>query len=116
MPVTEALPIIKKRPISAEEYRKLKRRDLALRCQYVRIIQNQKKSKNIVEYSKRIRKLEKRIAELELRLAYSELILPEPVPMKAKDVAVFAMYYLKSIWHYLIRVAMVKKLATRYLH
>jgi len=108
------LPMVQKRPVTVEEYRKLKQRDLTLRCQYVKLLQSQRKHKNNPEYAKRIRKLEKRIAELELRLAYSELILPEPEPLTLRDILGFTWRHTLSLVHAIAKYATVKKLTARY--
>lgn len=108
-----ALSVAKKRPITVEEYRKLKQRNLALRRQYVKMLQNPAK-RNKPEYAKRISKLEKRIAELELRLAYSELILPEPEHMTLGDMLGYIGHLAKNIWHSVASSGPVKKLTARY--
>jgi hypothetical protein len=70
------LAAAKKHPITAEEYRRLKRRLLTARRNYVVLLNGLQNNSELTDRSAELRKMEQRMARLELRMAQSELVFP----------------------------------------
>lgn len=80
---------VRKRPMTAEEYHRLRCRLLALRRRYVKLAYGHDSVRwNYNERIARLKNLEKQMLSVESRLANAEILQPEPEP-----------YGIAELWH-----------------
>jgi hypothetical protein len=75
---TAAMPSMRpRRTITVEEYRQLKRRLFAMRCQYAKLLRTIQEQGETTVRRKQATDLERRISNVELRLAFSDIVFPD---------------------------------------
>lgn len=82
----DKLQPVRKRPMTAEEYHRLKCRLLALRRRYVKLAYGHDSVRwNYNDRIARLKNLEKQMLSVESRLASAEIIEPEPEPFGLQE-------------------------------
>lgn len=82
--------IIRKKQMSVEEYKQLKRRLFTLRCQYTKLLSAIRDYGETPTRLQRCKKLERRIDKIELTLAQAEIEMPDDGPITFSELAAYA--------------------------